>query len=367
MPWCKGGALRAKRTILSLVGIALIALALWRASARWPAGTQPVGRTRFLMGTSVTVKVFASTNDRAERLVDRAFDEMARIEALMSAAAAWDSTSRVRVVNAAAGSSWVFVGPELAHVLGGALRLSERSHGEFDVTVAPLSELWGFSSERPRVPSADEIRRALPLVGYEGLHLEGDRARLDRKGMALDLGGIAKGYAVDQAVALLRREGAKAALVEAGGDLAYFGRKPGNVPWRIAVQHPRQPHTYIAVDSPYEGVATSGDYQRCMVVDGHRYHHILDPHTGYPASGVASVTVWTTSAMDADALATAVFVMGPEEGMALVEALQETEALLLLERDGALRWRASSGLRGRVRFPQGLEQDRGPSAAGGGS
>jgi thiamine biosynthesis lipoprotein len=195
-------------------------------------------------------------------------------------------------------------------------------------------------------------------VGYKGLHLENGRAKLDRKGMAIELGAIAKGYAVDRAVALLKREGAYAALVEAGGDLRYFGRKPGNVPWRIAVQHPRKPDAYIKVDSPYESVATSGDYQRCIVVEGIRYHHILDPFTGYPAPGLASVSVWATTATEADILATAVFVMGVDQGMAFVEQRADTEALLFFEKNGTLTYRASSGLEGRIAsMPPGVEED----------
>ena len=344
----KPGSLNRSRTIATFVGIALIALALWRIPNRWRSDITPASQTRFLMGTSVTIKVFAASPARAADLMGRAFDEMARIERLTSVSALWDSTSEIRAINAAAGSLWVPVSPDVAYLLESATEYSICTQGRFDVTIGPISRLWGFPSGHPRVPSAQEIRQHLPLVGYEGLHLKEGKAKLDRAGMALDLGSIAKGHAVDRAVDLLKREGVDAALVEAGGDLRFFGRKPGNRPWGIAVQHPRLPETLIKVDSPYPSVATSGDYQRFLVVDGVRYHHILDPYTGYPATGLASVSVWTTSAMEADILATAVFVIGIEQGMALIEQRTDTEALIFFEKDGMLEYRASSGLKGKI-------------------
>jgi len=169
--------------------------------------------------------------------------------------------------------------------------------------------------------------------------------------LRLDLGAAAKGYAVDRMVAVLEKFGVAAGLIDAGGDIRYWGEKPDGRPWVFGVQHPRYPERYIEVeDLGLAAIATSGDYEQYFEWEGKRYHHLLDPTTGYPARTCISATVWASTAMDADILSTAVFVLGPERGLELVAGLQGVEALVFFERDGQLEYRSSAGVTGRFHF-----------------
>jgi len=304
--------------------------------------------TQIALGTFVTVKVHAESGPDAESLVRRAFWEIRRVEGVMSPHL---PGSELCTLNSRAGGGWVRVSDELRGLLERCLEYSELSKGAFDATVGPISELWGFSSDSPALPEPSRIAELLPLVGYRKLDLSEDRVRFRLPGMKLDLGGAAKGYAVDRALELLRASGARGALVNAGGDLGYFGTKPGGGSWRVAIAHPRDEGVLVEVDGlKFEAVATSGDYQRFFIKDGVRYHHILDPLTGYPARACVSSTVWARSVTDADILSTAVFVMGPEKGLRLIEGLPGAEALVFFEEEGKLKYRFSSGLRGKIKF-----------------
>ena len=240
---------------------------------------------------------------------------------------------------------------DLKAVLERSIFFSHLSQGAFDLSISPLKEVWGFYTAQPRLPSEAEIRSRLPLVDYRSIEIHDGRIRLPEPGMALDVGGVAKGYAVDRAIDILREGGASGALVEAGGDLRFFGAKPQGKPWQIALQHPRQPDRLIRVDDfGLHGIATSGDYERYFMVDGRRYHHILDPKTGHPASRCVSATVWTATAMDADILSTALFVLGPQEGLQLIEDLPNAEGFVMYEEGEALRYRGSRGIQGKIRL-----------------
>jgi thiamine biosynthesis lipoprotein len=254
-------------------------------------------------------------------------------------------------LNRSAGGGVVRVSPELADALKVALEVAEKSGGAFDPTVLPLIEAYGFNGEERRVPDDAEIAGILPRVDYRRVGLVGDEVHIPA-GTALDLGGVAKGYAVDRALGAMEEAGAGAGLVNIGGDIAVFGERPDGVPWTIGVQHPRAPGELFAVLELKGGaVATSGDYERYFVVDGVRYHHILDPRTGRPARGLVSVTVTAPSCVLADAYATAVFVLGPERGMELLEADDILEGLLISETEGRLDFTVTDGLEGRLEIP----------------
>ena len=174
---------------------------------------------------------------------------------------------------------------------------------------------------------------------------------LARTGVRLDLGAAAKGYAVDQAVQALRSGGVQSGLIEAGGDIRYWGEKPDGHLWRFGIQHPRDPNRYFEVeDIGLAAIATSGDYQQYFSEGGQRYHHILDPQSGWPARRLISATVWAETAMDADILSTAVFVLGAERGLELIEESPRVEALVFTETAGGLESKATSGVQGRFRF-----------------
>ena len=236
---------------------------------------------------------------------------------------------------------------DLARVLAASLEANRATGGAFDPTIGPVKWLWRFEDDAELPPEAD-IARALETVGAGRATLSGDSLRFAVHGVKLDLGGAAKGYAVDRMIDVLQSGGAEAALVNAGGDIRSFGLKPGGKRWVIGLRHPRLSRTLVLDPLDLAAVATSGDYERYLMVDGVRYHHILDPRTGYPAHGCVSVTVWAPTAMRADILATAVFVMGPERGLQYAERAGSVEALIFYEHDGELEAVLTSGIEGKI-------------------
>jgi thiamine biosynthesis lipoprotein len=309
-----------QRPIVLLLLTLLVAAAWWRLRPE----PGPLTETRLLMGTTVTVEAAGLAAKRLEDAVTAAFAEIARIEALMTPHRPESDISRL---SAAATEASVSV--ETAEVLRTGLAVAARSGGAFDPTLGRLKALWGIEAETPHIPTPTEIAAALEGTGPAALTVTGTRVRKRMPQLAVDLGGIAKGYAIDRALAVLREHGVTSAAVNAGGDIGLLGDKQGR-PWRIGVQHPRRPGeiltTVAAVD---RAVVTSGDYERYFERDGRRYHHLFDPATGFPADRCQSVTVLAPSAMLADALATALFVLGPEPGLALLRDYPGVDALIV--------------------------------------
>lgn len=327
------------RPLVILLLLALLGfLALQRCAGQRPQ----LSRSRILMGTVVEISAFGADPGRLEAAVTAAFAEMARIERLMRPAG--EGSDVASLSHAAGGAE---VAPETAEVLALGLRVASASGGAFDMALGRLKELWGIETENPRVPASQEIREALAATGPDDLRLVGLRAEKAQPALAVDLGAIAKGYAVDRAAELLRRAGIESAAVNAGGNIRLIGDHGGR-PWRIAIQHPRNSAGQLAtLELSDISVSTSGDYERFFMRDGVRYHHILDPRTGYPAARCRSVTVVTKSAALADALSTAAFVLGPEEGLSLLRRFPETEGLIVAA-DGTSH--VSAGLQGRVKW-----------------
>lgn len=297
--------MRSRWPAVVLLAAAALLVALWWTRPR------EAERTALLMDTPVRVVVYAQ-GSRAAEVADAAISEIARLEAL------WHPErpdSDVARVNAAAGAAPVQVAPETVELASLARKVAEASGGAFDPTIGPLVDAWGFG-EKGRVPTDAEREAAMALVDWRDLVVneEDSTLFLTRPGMRLDLGGIAKGYAARLLRDFLAGQGVEAGLVQLGGSVALVGQKPGGGPWQIAVQHPRR-EGYAAVLSLTGGfVDTAGDYQRYFEQDGIRYHHILDPTTGFPARGVAAVTVLTQQGEWADAYATAAFVLGMDKG-----------------------------------------------------
>jgi thiamine biosynthesis lipoprotein len=222
------------------------------------------------------------------------------------------------------------VSPETAAVLRLGLHLAAQSNGAFDLTLGRLKALWGIEGETPQVPDREAVEDALRGIGPQALRLEAPLVVKSRPELQLDLGGIAKGYAIDRAIFLLADAGVEFASVNAGGDMRLLGDRGGKRPWRIGIQHPRDPQRLLAtLEVEDVAVVTSGDYERYFEQDGRRYHHLFDPRTGYPATACRSVTVVAPSAMLADALATAVFVLGPQQGISLLQYYPEAQALII--------------------------------------
>ena len=300
---------------------------------------------RLMMGTVVSVTVFTHDEERGREALEAAFVEIARVEALTSAYAEGSEVSRI--AERKPGEEHFFIDREVAGVLERALHFSSVSGGAFDVTVAPLVALW-TGPNGIRVPSAAAIRGALGKVDYRKLSVTPGTGALELPvGMSVDLAGIAKGHAVDRAIRVLRLRGIEAAIVDAGGDIGFFGSPPRGGAWRVGVKHPREDGLLGVLLIERGSVATSGDYQRFAIVDGVRYHHILDPKTGRPVSGVMSVTITAARVIDADALATTVFVLGAEKGMALVEETDGVEAVIVTGGETVERTLVSTGLKER--------------------
>ena len=208
--------------------------------------------------------------------------------------------------------------PETAHLISNSLYYSQKTGGSFDITVYPAVKLWGFYNEEYHMADREKLREALPLVDYSNIILLSNRVILSN-GAQIDLGGVLKGYAVDKVVQFLKSKNMRAGIVNAGGNLRIFGVKPDNALWKIGIRHPRkQGELYRSVELQTEvSISTSGDYERYFIINGTRYHHIINPKTGNPANnGLASVTVMDRSAEESDILSTALFVMGLEKGLA---------------------------------------------------
>lgn len=314
-----------KYLLLVMAALILVIYLVFRSNP----GDQMHTFYRVLLDTSVELQISASSSTEAELLRDDVFAEMERLEELFSRSL---SGSEVSEVNSRAGKGPVSVDQEVFYVTVQALNYSEISNGAFDPTVAPLIDLWGFLGQDYRLPAPEEIDRVLPLVDYRLVEFDDESLELylPKEVMALELGGIAKGYIIDRALAVLRNAGVENAFVNVGGDIGMIGVKPDGNPWRIGIRNPRNDSNIIAVLPAFDGaVVTSGDYERVFEVDGITYHHILDPKDGMPARVLASVTIAAETAIAADALSTAVFVMGPVEGMILIENLPGVEGILI--------------------------------------
>ena len=336
------------RVLLAGLGLALLLYLL-------PAtrGAAPVVRSRLAMGTVVTVKLYLEEG-RAARLAEAALAEIDRIDSLMGH---YSPDSEVSLINRRAAEEAVRCSPEMAVVLERSQHFAQRSGGVFDITLGSLTRLWGFPDAR-RPPPATRVDSALALAGWEGLQLHDRDARLLRRGARLDLGGVAKGYAVDRAVDALQDSGVACGLITAGGSIRFWGAKPDGRPWRLGVQHPRDPKQLVEVeDLGLAALATSGDYQQYFEWEGERFHHLLDPATGYPARRAVSATVWTDTAVDADILSTAVFVMGPDRGLEWIETVPQTEVLVFFEEGGRLAYRASGRVANRLDVPVAGDAD----------
>lgn len=335
------------KTVLVVFVIAALAITgIWLATRCGNGGGEDIHRgTRLLMDTRVEIVFPANSPAEAGKIRDQVFDEMEQLERRFSRNLAGSEISNL---NRLAGKGPVAVDPDTLDLLEKAIYFSELCGGAFDPTIAPLLDRWGFSEGNYRIPEDAEIKALLPLVDYTRVIIDRSRqqASLAVEGISLDPGGIAKGFIVDRGVSRLRRAGISHGFIDAGGDIGIAGPKPDGKPWRIGIRHPRQEGNMLAVIPLSSGaIATSGDYERMFEQEGQRYHHILDPDTGYPANRLISATVTASTATEADALSTALFVLGPERGLELVESLPGVEAILVTPR---LEIIISSGLQGKV-------------------
>lgn len=293
------------------------------------------------MGTLIDVSVPAGQGDA----IDDVLAVFTDVDQKMNE---WKDGSPLAELNRAAGKGAVAVPSDLRALLARSKELAALTGGAFEPTWASLWGLWDFKAREPRLPDEAALQRAVALIDWRALQIDEQNgtARLAREGMKVGLGGIAKGWALDRSAERLRARGIRSFLLSAGGQV-YAGGTNGGAPWKVGVRDPRgAPDDWFAILEVVDAsVSTSGDYERFFVKGGVRYHHILDPKTGRPSRGLRAATVVARDATLADALSTALMVMGPEKGMALIERLPGVEALVI---DDQGRVTTSSGLAGRL-------------------
>jgi thiamine biosynthesis lipoprotein len=299
------------------------------------------------MGTDVRLLVCSGSAEVAQGAVDAGVDRIRLVERSMST---YDPGSDVSRLNADGYPGPVTLPGHVIDVLGRSVQMSLATGGAFDVTYAPLRPLWREAASSGRMPGDDEVSSALSKVGSDRLRLLDGAAQFTVAGMAVDLGGIAKGYAIDLAVGAMLSAGAEAGLVDIGGDIRLFGRPEPSERWRVEVRRPPGFDRTVRLLLGPCAVATSGDYARGFRVGDQWFSHIVDPRTGRPVAGAASVTVVADDATSADALATALSVLGEREGMQLVDSLEGVECMMILRAgEGKMAVRFSGG------FPEYVE------------
>lgn len=312
--------------------VSSLLLSFLLTACQGPAGESSLRifkETRLLMGTAVEIQVVAAEESRAREAIRRGFDEIIRIEKKMGWRQAQSDISRI---NRAAGKQEVTLDQEMFDFLERALNLCSNTEGAFNIAIGPLTRLWNFDAGGENVPEEEFIQERLAAVDFKGIVLDKKKrvVGLPFSGMFLDLGGIAKGYAVDRATEVLKSQGISSGIVDAGGDMRVFGMKPGGELWHLGIRDPSNMDKVLATFRITDrAVVTSGDYERFFIKDGFRYHHIIDPYTGYPARGCRSVTVIAKTAFLADAMATAVFVRGSVKGFRLLQDHSGLEGVII--------------------------------------
>lgn len=293
-------------------GVLIILLMLSGASCNF--AEEEYKREIYALDTLITLKAYG---DNAEYAVDCAAEEITRLEKLFSVT---DPSSDISRVNASAGE-FVQVSEETVALLSRAVEISALTEGTFDITVYPVVSLWGFTTGEYKVPDERELEAALANVDYKGIDFDGNRVRI-KKGMALDLGGIAKGYISARITEILKENGVTSAVVNLGGNVQTLGKRFDGNNWQIGIKDPESSSNFAILSCRETAVITSGGYQRNFTENGVTYHHIIDPESGYPAeSGIASVTVISADAVLADALSTAFYVSGVQRSQSIADEL----------------------------------------------
>lgn len=303
--------------------------------------TPSVNRSTSLMTTTVDFQILMTKDNHSSAManaaIDSAIDEIKRVTQVFSE---WEPGSEISAINKAAGVKAIEVSAEVFRLIAEALRISELSNGKFDITFKSAGKLWDFRAQT--IPDAAALKNAVTAINYQNVVMdqENQTVFLKQAETQIGLGGIAKGYAIDRAVQIIRNAGFDVFYINAGGDLyassgdvSKNSKRDNTKRWKVGIQHPDETESLIALLPVANGaIATSGDYERYFEKGGIRYHHIIDPDTGYPADLSRSVTVLTSRAYLADALATAVFVQGPEKGITLIENMPEAEVLIIDKR-----------------------------------
>ena len=314
-----------RRPYLIIASVLILLIATLGASSCASPILRKFEDTRSMMDTFVTITVYAADEEKADAAIDAGF---ARMEEIERVASIFDEQSQASQLN----RDGYLEAPseDFQQLITKSLEYGKLTDGAFDITVQPLLELWEAGLwQEPEAVQQSRINETLALVGWEKISLQDDKIFFTVPGMKITLGGIAKGYAADEALKVIKKAGIKYALVNAGGDMSTFSSKPKGVPWVIALVNPDDETQSLAnFEISSKAIATSGNYERYFDPE-REAHHIIDPKTGYSAQECISTTVIADNATQADALATAIFVMGPEAGVELIESLSNVECLIV--------------------------------------
>jgi len=281
------------------------------------------------MGSRFDISVVANNSIEGNSYINLAVNEISRIEKLISS---WDANSQTSTINSNAGIKPVKISKELFNLIQRSLALSTLTDGAFDISYASMDNIWKFDGSLKDMPSKEAIKASVSKVGYQNIILNEKKQTvfLKLKGMKIGFGAIGKGYAADKAKQLLISKGVVAGIINASGDMNTWGKQPNNENWKVAITNPLNKNNAFAILPIKNGaVVTSGNYEKYVVFNGKRYTHIIDPRTGYPSSGIISVTVFAPKAELADALATSIFVMGTEVGLNRINQLSNIECIII--------------------------------------
>jgi FAD:protein FMN transferase len=302
-------------------------------------------KSSIVMDTLVTITAVSDSPQKADGAIGAAFEELRHLQKLISF---WDPKSEISEMGRLSGIKPVKVSPETLDIVEKALYISHETGGAFDCTMGPVIRAWNIPYSK-KIPDTAALKKAMKLVGYKFVKVDPRHSTvfLTKKGMSFDTGGIAKGWSADYAERVLRANGIKAGIIAIAGDIKTFGRKPDGNGWKVGIKNPRpkdnSDDVMASIELSDEAISTSGDYERYFIVNGIRYHHLLDPRTGYPAKGFESVTVISPKGVWSDGFCK-IFVMGPQRGPALAKNLGF--GLITVTSDGKLH--ISDNIKNRV-------------------
>lgn len=284
------------------------------------------------MGSRFEITVVAKDSTEANGYIDAAVGEITRIEKLISS---WDPASQTSEINKNAGIKPVKVDEELYNLIGRSIEISKLTDGAFDISFASMDKIWKFDGSMTEMPTKEAINQSVVKVGYQNIILDPENFTvfLKLEGMKIGFGGIGKGYAADKAKKLLMEKGVSAGIINASGDMNTWGKQPDGEFWKVAITNPMDKNKAFALlPLKDNAVVTSGNYEKYVTFNGIRYTHIIDPRTGYPATGIISATVFAPKAEIADALATSIFVMGKDVGIDFINQLPKIECIIIDEK-----------------------------------
>jgi len=320
--------MKNKRFSKFLVLSILIVFLLSGCNTKYSQNPKLIKEVQFVLGTTGQIQVYSESEETGQESISKTFNRIRDIENKMSTSIEGSDVYRL---NENKNSEYINIDEETIYVINKGLEYYYVTSGAFNINIGALINLWGIGKETARIPSEQEITDALQHIDIDTMAIKNNSVMLEDPLSQIELGGIAKGYAVDEATRMLREEGINNALVNLGGDIYALGKRYDGKPWTVGIQDPEQSSKLIAsLPLTDQSIVTSGDYERYFMEDGVRYHHIIDPETGYPVRNeLRSVTIISDLAIDGDVLSTAVFILGLEKGLELIESLDGVEVILI--------------------------------------